>query len=258
MRDKLRALARLAKMDEAARAIESELTELPKRLEALRADVRRLAERLEKERADLQEVERMRASHEQELETRREQLAQARAKVNRSRTAREAEAADREVEGLRRTIREREEELLKLEEAFEAGKERLEAHEKALGEVEAALADEEKEIEARLVTLRSQLEKETQGRDELVSLLGAPVVRHYERVRARRGTGVAFIENEMCSGCKMTLPSQLFVKVQRGESLERCPQCLRWVVYEPEPERPELSPGAEAALEEVAAAREGS
>ncbi len=258
MHEKLQALARLAKMDEAARAIESELSELPKQLEALRADVRRLAERLDKERADLQEVERMRASHEQELETRREQLGQARSRVNRARTAREAEAADREVEGLRRTIREREEELLKLEEALESGRERIQAHEKAYAEVEAALADEEKEIEARLAELRIRLERETQGRDELVARLGTSVVRHYERVRARRGTGVAFLENEMCSGCKMALPSQLFVKVQRGESLERCPQCLRWVVYDPEPGCPELSPGAEAALEEVAAARKGS
>ncbi len=258
MDDKLRALARLARMDEAARTIEAELKELPRRVETLRADVRRLAERLEQERAHLQEVEQLKAAHEQELEVRREQLSQARSKVNRARTAREAEAADREVEGLRRTIREREEELLKLEEALETGREQLEAHEKAFGEVEAALAEEERTVEARLAELREQLARETAGRDDVVASLGRQVVRHYERVRERRGTGVAIVHSEVCTGCKMALPSQLFVQVQRGESLERCPHCLRWVVYEPEGQALSSAPGGEAALAEVAASEGGS
>jgi predicted nucleic acid-binding Zn-ribbon protein len=32
------------------------------------------------------------------------------------------------------------------------------------------------------------------------------LVKHYHRVKARKGTGIAVVENRMCSGCRMIFP----------------------------------------------------
>ena len=51
-------------------------------------------------------------------------------------------------------------------------------------------------------------------------------------------TGRAVVEAKggKCTGCQMKLPPQLFILVQRVETLESCPACQRFLFFAPEPE----------------------
>ena len=60
MRDQLRALAKLAKMDEAAKDFDEELKTLPQRIEAMRQDVDTLEKLLVHERSQLEEAQKLR------------------------------------------------------------------------------------------------------------------------------------------------------------------------------------------------------
>jgi predicted nucleic acid-binding Zn-ribbon protein len=45
--------------------------------------------------------------------------------------------------------------------------------------------------------------------------------------KMNQGLAVTGVDNEVCLGCFMNVPPQLFIEVQRGTSLISCPQCSR-------------------------------
>ncbi|MFH2060907.1 MAG: C4-type zinc ribbon domain-containing protein [Pseudomonadota bacterium] len=46
-----------------------------------------------------------------------------------------------------------------------------------------------------------------------------------------KGLAVTHVKNEVCMGCFMNIPPQLYIDVQRGNSLISCPQCSRILYY---------------------------
>ena len=233
MREQLAALAKLSEIDESAREYDAELKDLPARIDDMRNDVRRLEELLAQQRQQLEEAQGLKKQQEQQIAHRNETISRSKAKGAKARTPKEADAAEREVEANRRAIKEREDEILRLEEAVEKVRSQVEAHEKDLEELRQHFAEEEKQANARLEELQSKRAEVLHGRDEVAEQIPKQLLRRYERVRGARGSGVAMLTSETCSACSMALPPQLFIEIQRGETIEQCPNCLRLLVYKP-------------------------
>jgi predicted nucleic acid-binding Zn-ribbon protein len=56
------------------------------------------------------------------------------------------------------------------------------------------------------------------------------VIKRYSTIRMRRGLAVVSVKNGTCQGCNMNIPPQLYNTLQRGNSLELCPNCNR-IIY---------------------------
>ena len=56
-------------------------------------------------------------------------------------------------------------------------------------------------------------------------------MKRYERLRTKYMDAVVVVADGSCPGCRMALPAQLFINMQRGEELTDCPQCRRIVIY---------------------------
>lgn len=231
MREQLAALAKLSEIDESAREYDAELKELPARIDETRNDVRRLEELLGQERQQLEEAEGLKKQQQDEIAQRNEAIARAKAKGAKARTPKEADAAEREAEANRRAIKEREDEIHRLDEAIEKVRSQVEAHEKDLEELRQHFAEEEKQANERVTELEAKRKEVLHGRDEVAAKLPKQLLKRYERVRSARGSGVAMLTSESCSACSMALPPQLFIEIQRGESIQQCPNCLRLLVY---------------------------
>ena len=80
---------------------------------------------------------------------------------------------------------------------------------------------------------------------ELRALIPPQILGHYDRLRARDKKGVAVVRNQVCTGCHMKQPLAKIMIVMRGEDLQLCDTCGRYLSL-PEP--------PEAALAEVAEA----
>lgn len=220
-------LARLAQVDDEAAILTRELREIPAQLQALQADVQKLESLLEQEKRQVADAEKMLASQVQELAQKQDDLTRSRIKGTKARNTREADASERELEALRRLLKEREEEGGKLRQALATMQAAVDKHQGELDELRGFCVEDAAQAESRLDELRQQYATVEQGRNRLVAALPREILTPYERVRERRGSGVAWMHNSTCSSCRVSLPHQMVVAVQRGEELAQCPNCLR-------------------------------
>lgn len=231
MREQLVALAKLAEMDNSAREIESELQRIPTQLEELRASVRTLETMLAQERAQLDNAIALKAEQSVELKERGEGLQRARKKVAQASNIREAEAAEREVEANRRAIREREEELGRISEAIDAKSASLAERERDFEEAKGVLRSQEESSKARTGELEGQRDEMLDGREELAAQVPKSILKRYERLRKGIPNAVIVIADGNCAACRMALPPQLTIELQRANELHQCPHCRRILIH---------------------------
>ena len=68
-------------------------------------------------------------------------------------------------------------------------------------------------------------------RDEIVAKVPKNVVKRYERLRGSIPNVVLVIADANCTGCRMALPPQLYIELQRAEELHQCPHCQRMIIH---------------------------
>jgi predicted nucleic acid-binding Zn-ribbon protein len=83
---------------------------------------------------------------------------------------------------------------------------------------------------------------------ELRTKIPLPILAHYDRLRARGKKGLAAVRNQVCTPCHMRVPIGLVTMIMRGEDIQLCETCGRYL-YMAEPE-PESAAAPEEALKE--------
>lgn len=228
MIEQLAALAKIAEIDAEALRADTELRDIPARLDRLRGDVKRLGDLLTAERAQVADAERLLTAQEEELNNQNQSLAKSKAKGARARNMRESDAVERELETIRRMMKEREAERETLREAIVKRKSSVDKHDKEFAELERYAAEEQSKADLRLAELTAIRDKILLGRAELLPKVPADVLRRYEMIRSKRqGQGLADITNGSCGGCFVVLAPQQVLSVRKSEEFSQCPRCQR-------------------------------
>ena len=81
---------------------------------------------------------------------------------------------------------------------------------------------------------------------ELRGKIPQPIIGHYDRLRVRGKKGVAVVRNQVCSGCHMHVPIGQISMLMRGEDVQLCETCGRYL-YLPDPAEAEFLAHVEAA-----------
>ena len=231
MREELLALAKLAEMDDSARDIDAELKQIPQSLEELRDSVQTLETMLAQERQQLEEAEQLKLAQGAELKERNEGLQRARKKIAQASSIREADAAEREVDVNRRSMREREEELGRIAQTIDAKTASLAEREKDFEEAKGVLQSKEEASRTRIAELQEERGKMLNGRDDLAAKVPKPIIKRYDRLKTGISNVVLIIKDGNCPGCRMALPPQLTIELQRADELHQCPHCRRIIIH---------------------------
>ncbi len=96
----------------------------------------------------------------------------------------------------------------------------------ALQKLEAAWNQEQQKLTAEAAKLRSKLTDLTQKRQSLLAGIDTPVVGVYDKLRKQKGQAVARVEQGVCRGCRISLPSSDLQQVRSG-NLVYCSSCGR-------------------------------
>ena len=83
--------------------------------------------------------------------------------------------------------------------------------------------------EKRIKELEGEIGVIAGGRDEIIAVLPGNVMKRYGKIRAKIGTGVAAVIGGICQACRVRIPPQQYNDMQRANSIENCPHCLRYI-----------------------------
>ncbi len=230
MRDQLKLLEELQRHDARMQELEGVMKELPQKLTAAENAISELEKLLARERNELNDTEAFRKSQEDDQREAAELLNKAKAKLSQVKNLRESNAVQRELETTRRQIDTRDEEVQKLAAALSQQRDKISEHEATLLNERQALLAQRQVVTQRLAELEGQIAEAKREREATAKLLRPDVLRKYGTIRMRRGMAVVAVKDGTCRGCNMNIPPQLYNVLQRGSSLELCPNCNR-IIY---------------------------
>ena len=104
-------------------------------------------------------------------------------------------------------------------------------HEARISEQRKELAAEQERVGKRIAEMQGKLLAARTHRDALAAKLRPDFLKKYSTIRMRRGLAIVAVRDGTCRGCNVRIPPQLYNIIQRGASLEICPNCNRMIYW---------------------------
>ncbi|MDY0219777.1 MAG: C4-type zinc ribbon domain-containing protein [Desulfobacterium sp.] len=166
-----------------------------------------------------------------------ERVVRSNEKLRQVKTNKEYQALQREVDDNRKRKEALETSFVQFLEDKEA-KETLVSHrEVELAQLTEKIRAEQEEMDKKGQNDRDLLDQYRHQREEIGEKLEPSLYRQFNQISdANGGLAVVEVRERLCRGCFMSIPHQLYIEVQRCNSLILCPQCNR-ILYFAEPEK---------------------
>jgi len=226
-------LLELQVADKEIRRLQDEVAALPKRVAVIEQKLAGTKARLEKVRAAAKSDDANRKKFEANIKDLQGKISKYRDQSLDVKTNEQYKALLHEIEFAEAEVRLNEDRILEVMVNVDARDKEVKAAE---AELKAETAEIEKEKEdARRVTAEDQkkLSEWNAKRDSLRHGISEDVLRQYERVAKFRGTGLAEVRDQKCTGCQVKLRPQTYNEVRNGEKVMICESCSRVYYFNP-------------------------
>jgi hypothetical protein len=151
-------------------------------------------------------------------------------------TNKEYQAHLKEIESTEKDQRLVEDEVLVTMEALDTAQREMKALEAQVKTEEEKINIFRKKLQEDVSAIEREINDLRMRRGDYVKALDRETYDMYSRIMdTRRGLAVVETRGEICRGCNMNIPPQLFVEIKKNEKIIQCPQCNRILYWKPEP-----------------------
>jgi len=227
MRSQITALEALQQLDIELRELEDDLERYPQEISRYKEETENTKQSLAKAKEELNQTRKRKMESESKLFGNKDKIKKAEVKLFEIKTYREYEALQKEIGDVKKANADLEEDILKEMET-------LEGLETEVKEKENTLNEKEKEYDKiidiynrKISEITKAYEIKKQEKKKMVSLINPEIHTLYERIRRRNGVVIVQARNELCTGCNMNIPPQLFNEVLTSKRMIQCPNCHR-------------------------------
>jgi predicted nucleic acid-binding Zn-ribbon protein len=233
LREHMEKLAVLQTLDIKIRGMQREKDEIPTRLAALEGEFKKEEEKVLGQKAELDRLLKDRRHKEKELEEEVERVKKAEARIFEIKTNKEYQAVLKEIEGAKKLNRQREEEILGILERFEELQKVARQGEKELEAKRKEYQQQLSELQERAAQFEQKMAAEVKKWDERQKGIPPDLLSKYRMLlEKRQGIAVAPVSNGVCQACHMNLRPQLYIELQKQQTLILCPNCSRILFWE--------------------------
>lgn len=144
-------------------------------------------------------------------------------------------ALQREVDDNKKRKEPLENHYLQLLEKKEAVADGLEEHTREFQQLREKIRGDQQAIDEKNSDHKARLEACISEKKRIAENLNPRLLRQFDEISSTSG-GLAVVEvkDQLCRGCFLNIPPQLYIEVQRGNQLILCPQCNRILYYKEE------------------------
>jgi len=233
LKEQLVRLIELQKVESAAGKIHAKRKNLPVQMKMLEQEFNLFCEVVETQREQMESARKRRQEKDAQLQAGQESLKRTRERLFEVRNNKEYQSMLKEIEVFESKNSKIEDEVISLLDELERLETALKAKEEELAIKRRRYEEERKTIEEEMNSLVGELDGCIRKSEELKNDIPAEVLRKYEQIKSvGRGLAVVAAWKEVCGGCHMSLPPQLYNELQKTTALITCPNCSRIIYWE--------------------------
>jgi predicted nucleic acid-binding Zn-ribbon protein len=233
VQDTLKRLVQLQHTDTALLEKRRFIDKVPLRINEVDEPFRNAKAELEKIRQKSAAVAKKKKDKEAALAEIQDKITKMKNRASDLKTNKEYQAHLKEIETSEKEITSIEEQILQVMDEMEATEKDRAEREKSVRAEEEKIQAFKKELDAEVSRLERELTALKEERAKIVSALEPDIYNTYFEL-LQRGNGLAVVgaDHEICLGCDMNIPPQLFVEIKKNSELIQCPQCQRILYHE--------------------------
>jgi len=227
-------LVELQRLDIRLKVLDDFLESAPQERAALDDEKKQAEADMDNKREELDETKKTLHRAESGLADREEKIRQITAKLNQVKTNKEYEAALKEIDEQKRHIGKLEEEILQLYDKVEEVQQQRQKLEAGWKDWLREFEGRRSELESRISAAEKELEARRADRESLAPTLDDEAIKLYDKSSQKKGRALARADKEVCLGCNVHVPAQLYNEVLQGSRVINCSGCQRILVHLPE------------------------
>lgn len=233
MKEQLEFLWELQKIDLDIKNLEEERENFPKEIKRLDERKNIEKEKIQKEKEKLELLEKERRKKEKDLLMEQEKIKKAEGRMFEIKTNKEYQALLSEIEIIKESANRTEEEILMVMDEIDELKKDILKREREIASSLEKIEAEKSRLMEKMAKGDIAWKEKMERKKALSKQIESKLFNLYNTLKEKRhGIGVVSVKNETCQGCFVNVPPQMFIEVQKNNSLIRCPNCNRILFYD--------------------------
>lgn len=230
MREKLKALVELQKVDLEVASLQKAADVHPRQLAELERDLGAARSAIEAERTRVADIERQKSTLEQNITDEKDKVKKWEARLAEQRSTREYSALAREIDIAKKANQTMAEELVEITKTLGAAREAVKGKEAEFASRQAQLSARMTELKGKLSQAEGQVKTLEGKRTSAAGGVDATLLRRYEAIRKKKLPAMVGVVAGTCQGCNMNVPPQLYNNLRVSLGTDVCPSCHR-IIY---------------------------
>ncbi|MBN2569323.1 MAG: hypothetical protein JXB42_07825 [Deltaproteobacteria bacterium] len=233
MKEQIFLLIKLQKTDSEIEEIRVRKSDLPNEMESLDNKLKSFEHEVKKVKESLDNLNKTHKEKESELNMGMENVKKTKSKLLSVKTNKEYEATLKEIDSINSKNSHIEDEIIYILDDIENTKTNLEMKEKELADYRTIYDGKRAKIEKELNSIDYLLDEVTKSYDAIRAQIHEDLIKKYDILKVKRNRRVVVpVWKEVCDGCHMNIPPQMYNELQRSDMLMLCPNCNRIIYWE--------------------------
>ena len=231
MKEQLSFLIELQKLDLIVGRIIGKKGELPDKILRMDEGFAASAKSVEESKKKFEELNELQGEKEDKLRKGIDTLKKTKDRLLEVKTNKEYQAMLKEIETIENKNSEIEDEIISGLEEIDRMRTEVKTKEKDFESHRSQYEREKEKLEKEIAQLDYDLQEAEKRTAALRKQIRNELLKRYETIKGRRnGVAVALVWKEICGGCHMNIPPQMYNELQTSVDLLTCPNCNR-IIY---------------------------